>query len=82
MEDHWYRKDDVLMGCREFLIDSFEEEDRKKIYDSHYSQIGKEYFKAKKFKQSVVWAKKTSCASKCVYNYFVDGVKYLKRKFL
>lgn len=20
MEDHWYRKDDVLMGCREFLV--------------------------------------------------------------
>lgn len=20
MEDHWYRKDDILMGCREFLV--------------------------------------------------------------
>ena len=20
MEDHWYRKDNILMGCREFLV--------------------------------------------------------------
>ena len=20
MEEHWYRKDDVLMGCKEFLV--------------------------------------------------------------
>lgn len=63
-----------------FIIDSFSKEKRQRIYDSHYSQIGKEYFKAKDLKNSIKWAMKTSNAVNCVIKYFIDGMKYVKRK--
>ena len=65
-----------------FIIDSFDKKKQTAIYDSHYSQIGKEYFKAKKFRQSFVWAKKTSSPCKCVIGYFSSGLNFLKRKLL
>lgn len=63
-----------------FIIESFDEEKQRKIYDTHYCSIGKEYFKAKKFKESILWAKKTSKPVKSIVTYFKDGVRYLKRK--
>lgn len=63
-----------------FIIESFDKKQQTEIYDAHYSQIGKEYFKAKKFKLSLVWAKKTSKPVKFVIKYFKDGLKFLKRK--
>lgn len=63
-----------------FIIDSFDEEKRTTIYDTHYCSIGKEYFKAKKFKQSLVWAKKTSKPLKYTFKYFKDGLRFIKRK--
>lgn len=63
-----------------FIIESFDKEKQTQIYDSHYSQIGKEYFKAKKFKLSLLWAKKTSKPVKYVLKYFKDGLRYFKKK--
>ena len=63
-----------------FIIDSFDEEKRTTIYDTHYCSIGKEYFKAKKFKTSLVWARKTSKPLKYTFKYFKDGLRFLKRK--
>ena len=64
----------------EFIIQSFDEKKQTEIYDSHYFQIGKEYFKAKKFKLSIVWAKKTSKPVKYTLRYFKDGLAFLIRK--
>lgn len=63
-----------------FVIESFPKEKQQKIYDAHYSQIGKEYFKAKNVKKSIEWALKTSNSAKCIVKYFVDGMKYVARK--
>jgi len=63
-----------------FVINSFNKNQRQKIYDTHYFQIGKEYFKAKNFKNSVKWAMKTSSAPVCIMKYFIDGMKYARRK--
>lgn len=63
-----------------FIIEAFDKEKQTEIYDAHYSQIGKEYFKARKFKLSLIWAKKTSKPIKYTLKYFKDGIKFLKRK--
>lgn len=64
----------------EYIFEKFTEEERIKIYDNHYSQIGKEYFKAKKLKKAIYWAKKTSHPVKCFISYGTDGMRYIKRK--
>lgn len=65
-----------------FIIESFDKEKQIKIYDTHYCSIGKEYFKAKKIKESIIWAKKTSNPVKCIFKYFKDGLRFLKRKYM
>ncbi len=65
-----------------FIIDSFDEEKRTRIYDTHYCSIGKEYFKTKKLRKSFEWARKTSHPFKCKVKYIKDGFRFLKRKYL
>lgn len=63
-----------------YIIDSFDKKQQRKIYDTHYISIGKEYLKAKKLKESITWAKKTSCPFKSVIKYFKDFVSYIKKQ--
>lgn len=51
----------------------------KRIYDRHYYEIGKEYFKARHFLKSIAYAFKTKNPLLSMIKYFSDGINYLKK---
>ena len=63
-----------------YIFEKFDNEIRKEIYDSHYSEIGKAYFKKGKLKKSIEWAGKTANPTKTVCGYFKDGFIYIKKR--
>lgn len=64
----------------QYIFDEFDSETQTAIYDSHYAEIGKEYFKKMKIRECIVWTNKTTHPWKNYISYFVAGYRYLKKK--
>ncbi len=84
---HNAKQPDVFMKNRihflekmKSIIEQFDKNGQRAIYDVHYSHIGLEYFKAKKIMKSINWAFKTSNPIKTFFGYLASGINYLRRK--
>ncbi len=64
------------------IISKFTTDKANLIYSRHYYEIGKEYFKKGDLRKSLVWAKKCIHPVTAFCRYFIDGVIFMKNKYL
>lgn len=60
-----------------YIIDKLPQKQQNAIYDHHYTDVGKAYIKNHNLKDALRMAKKTSNIYVALYNYFVDGLRYI-----
>ncbi len=63
-----------------YIFEKFDSKTRKEIYDSHYSEIGKAYFKKGKLKKCIEWTRKTTNPTKTICGYFKYGFIYIRKR--
>lgn len=63
-----------------YIIETFSPKRQKRLYNIHYTEIGKCYIKEKRFGEAVKWAFKTSNPLKTLFIFAKDGVVYIARK--
>ncbi len=62
------------------IIASFSPKKQKRLYNIHYTEIGKGYVKEKDIKNALKWAFKTSNPAKTLFIFAKDGIKYIRRQ--
>lgn len=62
------------------IIKTFSPKRQKRLYNIHYTEIGKCYIKEKDIKSAMKWAFKTSNPLKTFFIFAKDGVAYIARK--
>lgn len=62
------------------LIETFTPKQQRRLYDIHYTEIGKSYLKDKNLGKAMKWASKTSNPLKTFFVFARDGAAYLTRK--
>lgn len=68
-----------FLNKMKYIFDKFDEHTRRAIYDMHYSEIGKAYFKKMNIGKCIAWAGKTSKPFKTMIGYFKSGIRYLRK---
>ena len=61
-------------------ISSLTKKQKKDVYNHHYGNIGKEYFKAKKIKKCIYWTFRCSNPITTFFSYLKDGYSYIKKR--
>lgn len=64
------------------IIQSLPVAQQKEIYNRHYFDIGKSYFKAKKYGRSINYALRTTNPFKNTFKYLLHGFIYLKKRYI
>lgn len=59
-------------------INKFNFQEKRNIYNHHYGNIGKEYFKSKKIFKCIYWTFKCSNPLNTFLSYIKDGINFLK----
>jgi hypothetical protein len=62
------------------IIEQFTEKEQKRLYNIHYTEIGKAYLKQKQLKKAMHWAFKTSNPAKALFLFVKDGMTFILRK--
>lgn len=62
------------------IIEQFIEKEQKRLYNIHYTEIGKAYLKQKQLKKAMHWAFKTSNPAKALFLFVKDGMTFILRK--
>ncbi len=62
------------------IIETFSPKRQKRLYNIHYTEIGKCYIKEKQLGEAMKWAFKTSNPLKTLFVFAKDGVAYVTRK--
>ncbi len=68
------------MNKMKYIFEKLDKDTRQEVYDGHYSEVGKAYFKSRRLIPCLKWTFKTSSPIRCFLGYFMSGVKYLKKK--
>ena len=62
------------------IIETFSKKRQKRLYNIHYTEIGKCYIKEKRLGEALKWAFKTTNPLKTICIFAKDGVVYVTRK--
>ncbi|MFS0596014.1 glycosyltransferase family 2 protein [Peribacillus frigoritolerans] len=60
------------------IIDNLPENQSKMVYDRHFAEMGKAYFKNRNFLKSIYWVKRTNNPFREFNKYIISGITYLK----
>lgn len=60
-----------------YIIEKLPQKQQQAIYNHHYTDVGKVYIKNHNLKDAIRMAKKTSSFCITIYNYLIDGLRYI-----